>query len=170
MATPYDEDLTPEVDPPVVEPPPAATLIGRIFAHRRPPATVVQALLVPAEAYGMPPASAAEVPGMSDAVAADEAVAGEPGRSDEAVAEEPGRSDEAVAEEPGTAEEPLGAVEPAGSEMPEVAPAADRPVGTRYCATCGERVPLAADGLRCARGHRLSPAHARRRGLFRGRR
>jgi hypothetical protein len=41
---------------------------------------------------------------------------------------------------------------------------------TRYCATCGARVPLAADGLHCREGHRLSPAHARRRfGLSRRR-
>jgi hypothetical protein len=41
---------------------------------------------------------------------------------------------------------------------------------TRYCASCGARVPLAADGLHCREGHRLSPAHARRRfGLLRRR-
>jgi hypothetical protein len=39
-------------------------------------------------------------------------------------------------------------------------------VATRYCATCGDRVPVAADGLHCHLGHRLSPAHAHGRGWF----
>jgi hypothetical protein len=46
-------------------------------------------------------------------------------------------------------------------------PAAAR---ARFCPVCDERVPVAEDGLHCHRGHRLSPAHARRRGWLRGRR
>jgi hypothetical protein len=38
---------------------------------------------------------------------------------------------------------------------------------TRFCPGCQARVAVAADGLHCRSGHRLSPAHARRRfGLF----
>jgi hypothetical protein len=55
---------------------------------------------------------------------------------------------------------------------PDVMGVTDAPVevGARYCWMCDDRVPLAADGLHCHLGHRLSPAHAkRRRGLFRRR-
>jgi hypothetical protein len=35
---------------------------------------------------------------------------------------------------------------------------------TRYCPVCEARVTTAPDGLHCREGHRLSPAHGRRRG------
>jgi hypothetical protein len=69
--------------------------------------------------------------------------------------------------------EPLVAppVEPVADEPPPVEPEAV-PEGARYCWMCDDRVPIAADGLHCYLGHRLSPAHAKRRGwrLRRGRR
>jgi hypothetical protein len=58
--TSYDEELTPEIDPPIVEPPPAATTLGRIFAHRRSRRTVVEAPLVPLEATAPAPDARAE--------------------------------------------------------------------------------------------------------------
>ena len=146
--TSYDEDLTPGTDPPVIEPPPAATLLGRIFAHRRDRGTVLRAPLVPVN----PPEPVAD-------------------------------RDTPDSEETDVAGQPL--AEPAGAEPPPVPHPVPRPVpspipqpdaepaprvAARYCPACDERVPLAADGLHCSRGHRLSPAHAkRRRGWFRRR-
>jgi hypothetical protein len=70
--TTFDEELTPSTDPPLLEPPPTATLLGRIFAHRRTKRTVVSApLLRMAE-----PAEPAEPP--VEAVAAPAEVAAAP--------------------------------------------------------------------------------------------
>jgi hypothetical protein len=140
-ATSYDEEVTPAIDPPRIEPPPTATVLGRIFAHRRRAGTVVQAPLVRVTEPAPPEPVDEPVP--------DGPVTAEP------VADEP------VAPEPAAARAP----DPRPVAAAET-PAAE-PVATRFCTTCDARVPLAADGLHCRLGHRLSPAHARRRGLFR---
>lgn len=140
VATSYDEELTPEIDPPIVEPPPAATTLGRIFAHRRSRRTVVEAPLVPLEATAPAPDARAEpVAGPAPHPAPEPAPVVAP----------------VVAPDP--------APEPAGTDRAGTQPE----VATRYCRECGGRVPLAADGQHCRDGHRLSPAHARRRGLLR---
>jgi hypothetical protein len=59
---------------------------------------------------------------------------------------------------------------PVPAQPPPASAPVNAPVGARYCWMCDERVPVSADGLYCHLGHRLSPAHAkRRRGLFRRR-
>jgi hypothetical protein len=73
------------------------------------------------------------------------------------------------AREPGAVSQPAEPARvPAAQAAPEAAPvrqpAGPEPVGARYCPACDDRVPVAADGLHCRLGHRLSPAHARRRG------
>jgi len=47
-----------------------------------------------------------------------------------------------------------------------VAPPSPRPRASRYCPVCADRVAVAADGLHCHLGHKLSPAHGRRRRWF----
>jgi hypothetical protein len=148
----YDEEITPDIDPPQIEPPPPATLLGRIFTHRRQERMVVRAPLVrvdiPREPDEPPPAPSVEPA---------EPVAVEP------LAAEP----EPVEPEPEPEPEPVAVAEPVREPAP-VQPSVTEV--TRYCPGCRNRVAIAADGLHCARGHRLSPAHARRRGWFRGRR
>jgi hypothetical protein len=61
----------------VVEPPAPATLIGRIFAHRRRSATVVRATLVETEAFE--PVGPADSPGVADVVGPADAPAAPPG-------------------------------------------------------------------------------------------
>jgi hypothetical protein len=56
---------------------------------------------------------------------------------------------------------------PVAAEPPPVEPEAVAVEGARYCWMCDDRVPIAADGLHCYLGHRLSPAHAKRRGRLR---
>jgi hypothetical protein len=122
-----------------------ATLIGRILAHRREPPTIVRARLVASDGGDAASPAAADSP--------------------------PGTAVEVPPAAP-LAAPPVARLGAAGALG---APAADRDgalaahVGTRYCPVCGERVPVAADGLHCRLGHRLSPAHARsvRRGLGR---
>ena len=144
----YEEEVTPEIDPPVVEPPPPATLLGRIFAHRRPARTVVQAPLVRLA----PPAP---VP----------TVVPDPPRP---VTRPPAAAPRPVAPPAPTPPPPPAPASPAPAP-PAPAPTPPPAVATRYCATCGDRVEVAADGLHCRVGHRLSPAHASapRRGLLR---
>ena len=179
MATSYDEEVTPDIDPPLIEPPPPATLLGRIFAHRRDDRTVVRAPLVrvepepeappaPAVATGQgwsvvhsaphaawepPPAPVAEPVREPAAEPVAQPVAG-PQREQESEQESEQEQEQEQEQER----------EPARAQ-----PAAAR-VASRYCATCGDRVPVAPDGLHCRLGHRLSPAHARSRGWLHRRR
>ncbi len=165
--TSYDEEFTPEIDPPLFEPPPPATLLGRIFAHRARQRTVVQAPLVPVagRTRGAPP-DAVPAPVVPEGVREATPAAAPDGPDEEIVG--PPVVGPPVVEPPVTAAVP-DADGPRHSEPGAAAPAI---VATRYCPGCDERVPVAADGLHCHLGHRLSPAHGRsRRGrLRRGRR
>jgi hypothetical protein len=66
-------------------------------------------------------------------------------------------------------EPPVALVEPPVVPAVVVEPAEPVEVveAARYCWMCDDRVPIAADGLHCYLGHRLSPAHAKRRGRLR---
>ncbi len=145
---------------------------------------MVRAPLVPVEELPAPPVTGPGVPWSAglgpDAVMAAE-VAGAPvGVKPEEATVAPERV--AAVEEPEAVEpeavEPA-AVEPDAIQPDTVEPEAVEPeaapvpagVATRFCPMCGDRVPIAADGLHCHLGHRLSPAHAprRRRRWFFGR-
>ena len=151
-ATSYDEELTPEFDPPVIEPPPPATLLRRIFAHGRTRPTVVRAPLVRVDDPQTPakPDETAVEPESEDVV--------ERSRPEPPAA----LVDEARVEARSTRVEPA-PVEPAPAPAEEPAVA----VAMRFCPRCGDRVPLATDGLSCHLGHRLSGAHRARRRWFR---
>lgn len=138
-ATSYDEEVTPEIDPPLIDPPPAATLLGRIFAHRRPKGTVVRAPLVRID-VPEPPAPE-PVPTAPEPVAAPD---------------------------PAPAPPVVAPLEPPATPPPSPAPPVDAQpaAATRFCPVCADRVAVAADGLHCTLGHRLGGAHRRSRGLL----
>jgi hypothetical protein len=126
-----------------------------------------------------PEVTAEPVPDVASGTEAEPDVATEPEPDVEAepepdVATEP-EPEVATEAEPDVAAEPEPEVAAEAAPEPDVPDAgavAEAPVeaGARYCWMCDDRVPLAADGLHCYLGHRLSPAHAkRRRGLFRRR-
>lgn len=173
--------MTPATDPPLIEPPPAATLLRRIFAHRGGRGTVVR---VPLVRVAEPPAE----PGTADADAPEAPVVwpgwdgvGAPERDVAPLPTTP-PAVEPLAAPPAVPPASEAPVEPAGraaapaaeaAEEPSRAPAGERVAAPaparRYCPMCGDRVPADADGLHCHLGHRLSPAHAERprRGLLR---
>ena len=129
-------------------------MLGRIFAHRRGPRTVVAAPLV--RVGEDEPGTTDESAPLAEDEAPEPAPPVEATRSDEVATGEPPEVPEAEVPEAGV---PLAEVPRA--EMAVDGVAVDEP-RTRYCRTCGGRVPLAADGQHCHRGHRLSPAHAER--------
>lgn len=146
--TSYDEELTPEIDPPVIEPPPAATLLGRIFAHRRSRRTVVRAPLVRVD----PP----HTPAKPDEPAA------EPAPEPPVDPANGPSADEFVA--PVNVAEPEMSRDESAPITPPATPPARPPdvvadVATRYCPQCGDRVPVGVDGLHCHLGHALTGAH-----------
>ena len=137
-ATSVDEDFTPDQDPPQVAPPPRISLVAKVLARGGRPATVVEAPLVsiPPQDASTPTATAPAAPARDHPTGRMPAEPPAPDVSDVAF-------DALV-----TASHP--------HDNPE----------TRWCPRCGDRVPLSANGRRCAAGHRLRPTH-RRRGLFR---
>lgn len=109
-----------------------------------------------------------------DVVAGGEVVAGDEGEVEVegGVEAPPEVTAEPVPEAGADVSDRMEAVPPvdAPGEAPVAEPLAEPvEVGARFCWMCNDRVPTAADGLHCYLGHRLSPAHAKRRGLFRRR-
>jgi hypothetical protein len=157
----------------VVEPPPAATLLGRIFAHRTQEGTVVRAPLVRVDDLAR--SQTAAEPDVPDVVAEPEAAAPPVAPESEGAAR-PAAPEAGPATVPpaGTRRAPM--PEPAPEPAPEpvsdpvaeraATPPAPRPRASRYCPVCADRVAVAADGLHCHLGHKLSPAHGRRRRWF----
>lgn len=143
-------------------------MLGRIFSHRRGRRTVVAAPLVrmdqdepdttdepaPADDDARPepapePAPPEVEPEVEPLVATEVA--------------EPVAPEAPVAPEPQVAPEvPVQPEAPIVREVPVVPDVPVEAARTRLCRTCGGRVPVGADGRRCHRGHRLSPAHGER--------
>jgi outer membrane biosynthesis protein TonB len=157
----------------MVQPPPAATVLGRIFSHRRQRRTVVEAPLVRLDPPPEPPAPAAGPRPERVAEPSPEPVAERRTEPPPVPRVEPDPPRTPPAPPPRAAAPPdpprwMGPPEPPRPPAPPAPPAPAPPraapaVATRYCATCGDRVPVAPDGLRCHLGHRLSPAHAEKR-------
>lgn len=166
----YDEQVTPESDPPVFEPPPPSVRLSGILAQRPVARTVVQAPLLPADGDDpahpghLATATPAETPELVEA--AEPVLPAEPEALVEAVPPAPAA---AAPQAPDVAEpEVPPAVEPdvrVAVQRDEPDPPAEPRQGRveRFCGLCDARVHVVVDDDRCPLGHKLSPAHARRR-------
>ena len=172
---PYDEQVSPESDPPVFEPPPPAARLSGILAHSAREKPGFLAPLVPVtSAEPDVPSQSGEVgaqlePGVSELFVPEIGPAG-PGSPPvdpeaepvfpEPVPEPP--NPEPVAPESPPDDEPGEAGN--GAIAVEVGPGAaqeDDGLVERWCEMCGARVQVTPAATTCALRHKLSPAHAK---------
>lgn len=151
----YDEQVTPKSDPPLVEPPPPVARLSGILAHSAGPRTEVRAPLQPVDEDESDVSMQTTPP----APAEPRDVEQEP---DADVPVEPW-SDDAFHALVISADEPPAALEPDPVLEELVTEAVGVGQVERRCELCGDRVHVDADALRCPLGHKLSPAHAKRR-------
>jgi hypothetical protein len=174
----YDEQVTPESDPPLVEPPPPVARLSGILAQSPGPRTEVVAALRPAERdeSGVPPQtdtvpSPAEpepaVPDLPPVVPDPAPVLADPEPlipvpepvvpDPDPVVPDPVVPDPEPEPEPDPDPEP----EPEPDPDPEPEPVVDDGLVERWCEMCGARVRVGPDDAHCAFRHKLSPAHAK---------